>query len=289
MELSDLEVFRTVVQAGGVIRAAESLHRAQSSITTRIQVLESKLGVQLFMREGRRLQLLPAGKILLDYADRLLALAKEAAEAVKIQRPAGVLRLGVTESTAAVRLPQPLGVFHEAYPDVALELYSAVPGELINRVLSSELDAALIPADPVADKRLDTAVVYEEELVVIAEAKHPPIRSAKDVPSRTLLAFHPGCPHRKRLEDWFARAHVSPQRIIEVGSYHLILGCAAIGMGVALVPRSALSAYAERARLSVHPLSPKFGRVYTRLIWRKAAPQAKILALLTVLLAQQAT
>jgi DNA-binding transcriptional LysR family regulator len=286
MELTDLQVFRAVVQAGGVIRAAESLHRAQSSITARIKALEDKLAVQLFIREGRRLQLAPAGRVLLGYADRLLDLAKEAAEAVKLDQPTGVLRLGAMESTAAVRLPQPLGVFHDAYPEVTLELYSGDPRDLIKQVLDAELDAALI-SDPVADKRLDSVVVYEEELVIISEEKHPPISSPKDVHSRALLAFHPGCPHRKRLEDWFARSHVSPQRIVEVGSYHVILGCVAIGMGVALVPASVLSTYVERSRLGVHKLSPKFRFARTRLIWRKEAPQAKILALKTVLLEQE--
>lgn len=283
MELSDLYVFRAVVRAGGVIRAAEALHRAQSSVTVRIQVLEEKLGVQLFVREGRRLQLSPAGQVLLGYADRLLALAKEATEAVKTNQPTGVLRLGAMESTAAVRLPEPLGMFHEAYPDVTLELYSGDPHELIHKVLNAEFDAALI-TDFVYDKRLESIAIYEEELVVVAEMKHPPIASPKDVLSKTLLAFHPGCPHRKRLEDWFARAHLTPQRIVEVGSYHLILGCVAVGMGVALVPRSVLDTYVERSRLSVHALSPKFGRASTMLIWRKEAPQAKIFALSKILL-----
>ncbi|SAI68907.1 LysR family transcriptional regulator [Bordetella ansorpii] len=239
--------------------------------------------MSLFVREGRRLRLSPAGRVLLGYADRMLDLAKEAAHAVQTDGPSGTLRLGAMESTAAVRLPEPLGLFHERHPDVALELYSADPRELINDVLQAKLDAALI-ADPVSDRRLESQVIYDEELVIVAEAKHPAIQSAKDVPSRTLLAFHPGCPHRKRLEDWFARGHVSPERIVEVGSYHLILGCVAVGMGVALVPRSVMDTYHERDRLSIHPLSPKFRRAKTRLIWRKEAPQAKILALSAVLL-----
>lgn len=287
MDLTDLAVFRTVVETGGIIRAAESLHRAQSSVTARIKALEEKLAVQLFIREGRRLQLAPAGQVLLEYADRLLDMAKEAADAVKLDQPRGVLRLGAMESTAAVRLPKPLGVFHEAFPRVTLELYSGDPRELVNQVLNGELDAALI-SDPVSDKRLASVAVYEEELVIISEARHPPIQSAKDVRARALLAFHPGCPHRKRLEDWFARSHVSPQRIVEVGSYHVILGCVAIGMGVALVPASVLATFAERSLLGVHPLGTKFRYARTRLIWRKEAPQAKILALKSVLLNQPA-
>lgn len=282
MEFSDLTIFLAVVRAGGVVRAAESLHRAQSSVTSRIQHLEEKLGTQLFLREGRRMQLSPAGQTLVGYAERIVELSREAASAVQNDRPAGVLRLGAMESTAAVRLPGPLGLFHERYPDVALELYSGDPRDLVNKVLGSELDAALI-ADPVSDRRLETVAIYDEELVIIAEARHGAITSPKDLASRSILAFHPGCPHRRRLEEWFARGHVMPERIVEVGSYHLILGCVAVGMGVALIPYSVLDTYAERARLSVHKLRAKFGRVKTRLVWRKDAPQAKILALSAVL------
>ncbi|MCR6476912.1 LysR family transcriptional regulator [Variovorax sp. ZS18.2.2] len=288
MELSDLQIFRTVVQTGGILRAAESLHRAQSSVTARIQALEEKLAAPLFIREGRRLQLAPAGRVLLQYADRLLDLAKEAGEAVKLDQPSGTLRLGAMESTAAVRLPQPLGRFHDAHPDVALELYIGDPTEHTRQVLGGELDAALV-AIAVSDKRLASVAVYEEEMVLISEAKHAPIASPKDVhDAKSLLVFHPGCPHRKRFEDWFARAHVSPQqRMVEVGSYHAILGCVAIGMGVALVPASVLDTYSERARLAVHRLSPKFRYAHTRLIWRKDAPQAKIAALCKVLAPQK--
>src|SRR5262245_44335362 len=78
MDLTDLHIFRSVVQAGGVTRAAEKLNRVQSNVTTRVRQLESELGVDLFVREGKKLHLSPEGKLLLDYADRLLDLAEEA-------------------------------------------------------------------------------------------------------------------------------------------------------------------------------------------------------------------
>src|SRR5262245_63565922 len=104
MDLADLQIFRSVVHAGGVTRAAEQLHRVQSNVTTRVRQLESELGVDLFIREGKRLHLSAAGKLLLGYADRLLSLAQEAREAVQDIKPRGVLRLGAMESTAAVPL-----------------------------------------------------------------------------------------------------------------------------------------------------------------------------------------
>src|SRR3982750_3631768 len=122
MELSDLNVFRTVVRGGGITRAAEKLNRVQSNVTTRIRHLEQHLGVELFIREGKRMHLSPAGKAFLIYADRLLDLASEAKESVHDTRPRGPFRLGSMESTASVRLPTPLSEYCRRHPDVPLEL-----------------------------------------------------------------------------------------------------------------------------------------------------------------------
>src|SRR6266545_3114887 len=87
MDLADLHIFRSVVHAGGITRAAEQLHRVQSNVTTRVRQLETELGVDLFIREGKRLHLSPAGRLLLDYAVRLLDLAQEAREALHDDTP----------------------------------------------------------------------------------------------------------------------------------------------------------------------------------------------------------
>jgi DNA-binding transcriptional LysR family regulator len=282
MELSDLKVFRTVVQAGGVTRAAELLHRVQSNVTMRVKKLEDELGVALFVREGRRMQLSPAGATLLEYADRLLALAEEARSAMRDARPRGVLRLGAMESTAAVRLPPAFKRLQARYPELAVELHTGDPRQLAAQVLAGELDAALI-AEPAVDNRLQRLSVYDEELVLIAPAGQSPIRTPRDIAQPTLLAFHPGCPHRSRLEEWFTRARVMPERIVELGSYHAILGCAAAGMGVALMPRSVLEGFAERGGLSVHPMKGRYHTVRTLLVWRREARQPKIGALIEAL------
>src|SRR6185295_3797482 len=136
MDLSELRIFSAVVRQGGVTRAAERLHRVQSNVTTRIRQLEDELGVALFVRAGKRLHLAPAGQVLLDYADRLLALADEARAAVQDARPRGIFRLGAMESTAAVRLPQVLSDYHRRYPGVELELRTGNPQELAAGILS---------------------------------------------------------------------------------------------------------------------------------------------------------
>ena len=83
MDLAALEIFRTVVEAGGITRAATRLHRVQSNVTTRIRQLEQSLGVELFLRDGKRMVLTPAGQTLFDYARRILQLSDEARHPVQ--------------------------------------------------------------------------------------------------------------------------------------------------------------------------------------------------------------
>src|SRR3974390_2957522 len=154
MGLSGLRIFNAVVRAGGITRAAERLHRVQSNVTTRIRQLEQELGVSLFIREGKRLHLTPAGHLLITYADRLLALADDARNAVQDSRPRGPFRLGAMESTAAVRLPKPLAEFHRRYPEVTLQLRTGHAQQLDSAILAAELDAALI-AEPIADDQFE--------------------------------------------------------------------------------------------------------------------------------------
>jgi DNA-binding transcriptional LysR family regulator len=121
--------------------------------------------------------------------------------------------------------------------------------------------------------------VFNEELVLVTAIGHPPVHAPRDLQTRTMLAFQPGCPHRQRLEQWLARGRVMPERVVETSSYHAILGCAVVGMGVGLMPRSVIDAYAERGRLAVHPLTGAFKSARTLLAWRRESPQARVTAL----------
>jgi DNA-binding transcriptional LysR family regulator len=282
MDLADLRIFRSVVAEGGITRAAEKLNRVQSNVTTRVRQLEQDLGVDLFIREGKRLHLSPTGKLLLDYADRILDLAQEARDAVHDGAPRGPFRLGAMESTAAIRLPEPLSVFHRRYPDVKLDLHTDTIPRLAAAVLAGELDAALV-AEPIADPALEKTTVYDEELVLVAEAGHAPIRSPRDVQSRTVLAFEHGCAYRLRMQQWFARAGVLPERTVEMSSWHAIVACTAARMGISVLPRMLLTTFPQATYLSLHALPAEVNHAPTVLIYRKGGRSPKVAALLDVL------
>ena len=279
MDLAELRIFKAVVEEGGVTRAAERLHRVQSNVTTRIRQLEADLGVALFLREGKRLTLTPSGQVLLDYAGRLLDLAEEARGALQDRQPRGLFRLGAMESTASVRLPKPLAAFNRRHPAVTLELRTGNPTVLSKALLAGEIDAALV-AEPVAEARFESLIAFEEEPVIVTSRDHPSLEKATP---KTMIVFEQGCPHRKRLEAWYAARRDLPERTIELGSYHAMLGCVLAGMGAALLPKSVLKTFPESKRLRIYPLPKEAGSLNTLLIWRKEMESPNVQAFAEIL------
>lgn len=265
MDLSSLEIFRAVAHEASVTRAAQQLQRAQSNVTTRIRQLEEDLGVELFLRDGKRMSLTERGSEFLAYAEQLLALADEARQSMHPAEPGGRLRLGSMESTAASRLPALLASYHKACPRVALEVSTGTSRALFDGVRARRLDCALVAAGPGWAGELDGSglrgePLFREELLMILPAEHPPVHDVAEVRLRILAGFARGCTYRQLAEDSLG----TPLTVQEVGSYHAILACVAAGACVGVLPRSVLQL------LGTPPLrSLPLAEVDTWLVWRE--------------------
>ena len=268
IDLTGLEIFKAVADHGGITKAAARLHRVQSNVTTRVKQLEDRLGTKLFLRQNRRLRLSSEGKLLLSYAERLLALSSEAEAAVRTGPARGTLRLGALESAAATRLPPLLVRFHRTYPEVRVELATGTTGALVAKVLADEVEAAFV-AEPFTADGLDGRPVFTEQLVLIAPRSRPRIRGPHEVGHTTLIAFASGCSYRRRLEAWLGGARVVPERVMEFGSYHAIVACVAAGTGIAIVPRSVLRVTRATQDVVVSALPDPVGTARTWLVWRR--------------------
>jgi DNA-binding transcriptional LysR family regulator len=267
MDLASLRIFKAVAEHGGVNRAAASLHRVPSNVTTRVKQLEEALGTKLFVREKNRLALSAEGKVLLNYANQLLRLSAEAQTALRGGKPHGTLRIGSLESTAATRLPALLSRYHALYPEVRVELVTGTSGALVARVHAQELEAAFV-AEPFSEAGLDMRGAFAEALVLIAPKTHARIRSPKDLGKRTVIAFAAGCSYRRRLETWLSEGKVVPEQTMEFQSYHAIVACVAAGCGIAVVPRSVIRATPGQAEVSVTALPGAIAKTRTQLVWR---------------------
>jgi DNA-binding transcriptional LysR family regulator len=273
IDLDTLEIFRTVVEEGGIVRAAGKLNRVQSNVTTRIKQLEQRLGLPLFRRQGRTLVLSAEGQVLLSYAQRLFRLADEAESELKAGKPMGVLRIGSLESTAGSRLAPVLSKFHRLHPAVVVELVTGTTGALVQRVTNFDLEAAFV-SEPFTAPGLASTPVFEEELVLITAKGHPPVTRAAQLAGMTLIAFANGCSYRKRVEDWLGASAVMAARTLEFASYQAMIACVAAGTGFAIVPRSLLTALKAASDVREHELPARLRRNRTHLVWNGAPSTA---------------
>ena len=279
IDLESLKIFRTVVDEGGVVRAATKLNRVQSNVTTRIRQLEQHVGARLFRREGRSIRLSAEGHTLLVYADRLLRLADEAVSQMRTGKPKGMFRLGSLESTAGTRLAPILSRYHALYPDVVVELATGTTGALITRVMNFDVEAAFV-SEPFTAPDLESQPVFDEQLVLVTSKAIPKVSGPQNLGRLTLIAFAQGCSYRKRVEEWLGGA--MPERVLEFASYQAMIACVAAGTGYAVVPKSVLEALHATRSIRQHPLPKRFSQSRTHLVWN-GEPSPALRGLMSVL------
>lgn len=282
MDIADFRTIIALVETGTITAAANLLCRVPSAITTRVQNLESQLGTTLFVRSGRRFLPTNEGQVLYNNALKIIELVTLAEQQMVKPVPGGRFRLGALDSMAATRLPEPLARLYQQHQSVKVELVTGISRTLLDAVLSHELDAAFI-ADAPANDRLERMVVYKEELVIIAAANFPLIRSAADLAHTTLLVFSDGCSYRDRLTTWFREAGIRPYRLAEMSSYHAILGGVSSGMGAGVIPTPILDTFPTQELITIHPFDSENSQITTELIWRKGDLTANTGALIDIL------
>ncbi|KMO32746.1 LysR family transcriptional regulator [Methylobacterium variabile] len=281
MDLDDLHIFRNVVREGGVTRAASLLNRVPSNVTTRIKQFEERLGVALFRREGRSLTLTEAGRTLLGHAEKLLQLADLAERELRGGGVRGTLRLGSLESAAGARLPPILSAFHALYPDVTIELQTGTTRAMLRQLERHEVEAAFV-SEPFERGTLSSVPAFDEELVLITAKAAQGKAAAEAGRTRTVVAFPHGCSYRQRLFEWLAAEAASPERILEMSSYHAIVACVAAGTGAAVVPAEVLDHAVLGTAVARHPLPAHLRLNRTHLVWSGEAspPLRSLMALL---------
>lgn len=264
MLIRSLEIFRAVVDTGSFSAAAERLHTVQSNVTAHIKKLETELDARLLERRTPVVPT-PAGRQLLSYARRIVALHDDAVARFHPQaEPAGELRLGSMETTAAVHLPGLLSTFSRRWPHLAVHLRTGTSSALIEAVRAGQLDAAFVTGEKVGEDVL-LRPVFEERLVLVSNRPLDAMPDRATLAQTAFLAFRQGCGYRHSIEKLFAEQRVPAPRIHEFGSLDAIVGCVAAGMGLALLPESTVRQYRQRFELHTLTLPASFADVTTQL------------------------
>jgi DNA-binding transcriptional LysR family regulator len=285
-ELRQLRTFQAVAARQSVTRAATALGYAQSSVTAQIKALEEDIGVPLFDRIGRRVELTKAGQAMVDYTDRILALANEARTIVGNDRkPSGSLTIAASETLLAHRLPSVIGRYQKAHPQVEITVIAAENCGLQAKdlKLDSSIDIALVLDQQHTSENLIVECLSVEDVLVLVSPGHRlasvNLLNANMLRDEQVLLTERSCGYRVLFERAVSETGTTLSKTLELPGIEAIKRCASAGMGVAVLPRITVEQELAHRQLVSLCWPTKTIRVYTQMIrhsekWQSSANAA---------------
>ena len=273
MDIRQLTTFHKVATLLSFTRAATELKYAQSSVTAQIKSLEASLGVELFERLTGKIQLTPAGRRLLPYAEQMMSLAGEArGVALGEGEPSGVLTIGTMESVNSYRMPPVLEFFLHRYPLVHLVLRPSLCAETLYSLRQGTFDMGFLMEAETRHSGVESEVLGREPLVLVASPGHPLAGEEKvtleQLREVQVLAPEAGCAYRELFEAELNDGTGEPVPFLEFGNIESIKRGLSVGLGVSLLPRMTVADDLASGSLSELAWDAPF-EVYTQLAWRR--------------------
>ncbi|MDH4189203.1 MAG: LysR family transcriptional regulator [Betaproteobacteria bacterium] len=263
-----LQVFHAVAKHLSFTKAAEALFMTQPAVTFQIKQLEEHFNTRLFERGHGRISVTPAGAVVLEYAERILALSAELDLRLKEMtgHVAGLLLVGASTTIAEFLLPQVLGEFKSKYPGVMPRLVVGNSGAVESRVAEHTLDIGFIES-PSHLPSIACDDCCEDELQVVCAPSHA-LAKLKAVSPKQLIEFpfisrEIGSGTREVTDDYFQKAGVAPDTlniVMELGSPEALKGLVATGLGFAIMSRSTVEKETRLGDLVLVPLAPRLNR-----------------------------
>jgi DNA-binding transcriptional LysR family regulator len=246
-ELHQLNCFVVVAEELHFGKAAARLNMTQPPLSRQIQVLEHKMGVSLFNRSSRSVELTPTGQSFLPEARRIIEAVENAADYAKRihSGTAGLAKIAFTAATAYGKLPSSfISACNKTMPDVVILLSEMVSSSQIERILSRQIDIGLL-RPPITRPELASMPVLSEPLLVALNKNHP-LASARsispeDLHNQPFIMYTPGQARYfyDMLVSLFWAAKVQPLYVQHLSQVHSILALVSGGIGSAIVPASA--------------------------------------------------
>ena len=255
LNLARLQVLCAVVNRGSFSAAADALSYTQSAVSQSIARLESETGTALVVRDRRGIRPTAAGETLVSHAETIFAQV-EAAEAeldAVVGGRAGKLRVASFPSAGAMLMPLAVARFRQAHPDIALTLAEGEPEDIGPRARAGEFDLALLFEFPGVRERpgagLRTVTLLEDPMHVALPAEHflvsKPALALADLRDQNWVQTSASSPCARHVVRSCLAAGFEPYVAFESDDYDVVQGLVAAGVGVALIPRLALT--------NVHP------------------------------------
>lgn len=263
LSLDQLRTLVTVVELGSFSRAAERLHLSQSAVSLQIRELETRLGLRLVDRLGKRAHASAAGADVIAQARELLEGARRVAETARRHRDGfvGRVRIGTGVSMLTYLLPPVLARLHRRHPGLELEISVGTAAEMRRRLVDNEIDVGVLAA-PAPERELHATALRTDALFAVL----PP--AASDAPRAVTpaqLARHPLVIEGETRMDalalqWLRDGGIEPRPAMRVGNVEAIKRVVAAGLGAAVLAAESIPTERERRGLIVRPLRPALRR-----------------------------
>jgi DNA-binding transcriptional LysR family regulator len=266
-----LQVFHAVAKHLSFTKAAETLFMTQPAVTFQIKQLEEQLHTRLFDRAQGRISLTPAGRLALDYAERILTLSTELETRLReiSGKVAGPLLIGASMTVGEYVLPQLIGKFKARFPTVMPNLFVGNSEAVQNRVAEHTLDLGFIEGDTHLSS-LQSEICCADELQVVCAPSHPLAQEAFALPES--LTQHPylsreaGSGTRAVIDRYLQQVGVSPESmdiVVELGSPEGLKGLVATGLGFAIMSSVIAAKEVQLGLLVQVPLMPPLIRNFS--------------------------
>ncbi|MBQ9714584.1 MAG: LysR family transcriptional regulator [Clostridia bacterium] len=238
-------VFYTVAKCGSLTRAAEELYISQPAVSQSIKQLENQLGVSLFNRTHRGMELsAQGGKLIFDEVERALELLNSAENRIEQTKTSatGTIRIGASDTIFEYFLADKIVEFHERFPAVKIELLADFTPDTIEKLKADRCDVAFVNLPITVDAELD---LYGNCMrlndVFIAGEKYKELSdgtiSLSKLKKYPLIMMDKNTVARHAIDNFLRSVGVELQPSIEVGSWDLMKRLVANGMGVGIIPR----------------------------------------------------
>ncbi len=272
MTLRQLEIFMAIVNTGRFTTAAQKLFVAQPSVSGQIHALERELGEELFVRlRNHKTHVTESGLILKDHAERILHQVEMARMDIASfsREPSGRIRLGFAGHQLTSMIPPAIKAFHDRYARVCVDIVNGTTPHLVEALRTNRLDMAVLNLSSIA-KEFDVRVLLTEKLVVVARKSDPlarrrtvEIKTLKDTP---LVLYDRTTSMRQLIDAFFVRSRITPNIILELSSVEAMKRMVQEGLGVTIIPESALLGVTDADGLQAlgirgNPLTRQLGLV----------------------------
>jgi LysR family cys regulon transcriptional activator len=278
----NLHQFRFVQEAVrrnlNLTETAKALFTSQPGISKAILELEEELGIDLFVRHGKRLRRVtePGQEVLkaIEIILREVANMKRIGEEYSKQ-DAGTLSIAATHTQARYVLPEPVAQLRRRFPKVQVSLHQGSPTEVVQMLLDGTADIGLATESLAEPEDLVSLPAYEWEHVIVMRAEDPLAAvekiSLEQLAGETLISYHPSFTGRRRIDAAFAQRRLKPNIALEAIDSDVIKTYVKSGLGVGIVAEMAVRDDPPGGELVSRPAGHLFGRNVTRVAFRRGA------------------